>query len=419
MNTFDKDMSAKALKVFPKHRILVIGNCHNPCVNYINILRSLRYDVFWVGENTQGTGLNLVGPVVERVANDKYPEFGDIVVLRHIFSLKGLLEFLKMDFSIILHFQNWWYPDDVEKSPIPYIYIPSEGWHPYPPKCAHACTYSSIAMRDVLEREHPNIPLVGYLPYPLNVWMEDLTEHKDEERIYDCGFSGGLHAFDELYKERRDILFWLKYQMKGKEMKMHWPDADRIGSHYGKTIKKEGDGSLDAKDYRKFLCQCRFGLSIPTYLGTPFRDLEVMAAKGGLITKRTRDLDAMGFKEGVHYFTYETKEEIPKIIKNTKEYLRKSAAEGGHAIVHSAHLVIHRIPALELMFEMFNIVGHGRLMGLWKPIRKENGGVVIAFRQNPNEKVFTHCIFIGPTAYYPIAEENVDLNESIQESNNC
>lgn len=414
VNYSDGDFSFQRDKSFPHNRILVIANCQNPAVNYINLLRYLKYDIFWVGENVQGgPGLNLTNPVYEHIQNE-YPEFGPILRLEHRFSLRGLLEFLGMDFSLILHFQNWWYPIDRDKSPVPYIYIPSEAWYPKIPFCAHYSTYSCMAMKELIQKYHPNIPLIGYLPYPLNVWLEKPIE---KEPTHKLGFTGNLHAFKELYEERREICFWLKYQTKKKDVALNWPDADRIGPFQGK-IQKEGKGLISAEEYRDFLVDCEFGLSIPTILGPPFRDLEIISQKRVLVTKKTRDMENMGFIEGIHYKAYDKKEEILEIIEKVDDNERKCMVNSAYNVLHMAHLAIHRTPQLEMIFESFGIFPHGKAIGLWKELKRDSNGVFVGFNNNPSlQKEFTHCIYIGENSYFPITMR--DFNEKVCKPDNC
>lgn len=392
----DLQISWKDQKVFPSHRILIIADANNPPIQYIDLLSKLGYDMIWVGGNAGGIGS--INVKLERFDPKPilYPEMQGIIGKEFPFSLQGLLDFINMDFSLILHFQNHWMPIDRTKSPIPYIYIPSEVWNPMIPFCAHACTYSNIVMREMIEKYHPNIPILGFLPYPLNLWMND-TPFPTEKYTYELGFSGRISTFHELYEERRRILLTLKNKIPNR-FKGHWEEYKEG------NIPAENDGLLlEAEKYKTFLTQCKFGLSVPTNLGIPFRDLEVMAAGRCLITKKVRDHAALGFQEGTHYLAYSDENEIIEYLNHISDEEASLIAKRAHSVVHNGHISWYRIPMLEIILERFGVLPHGKTLGLWKEESVKKGLIEVSIKK-PKEPLASQTILIGKDIYQPMGD---------------
>lgn len=379
-------------KVFPEERILVIGSAKNPPIQYIDILLKMGYQLILIGDGFDGLEAINVGVHKYEQRIVSYPELPESCAKEFYFSLQGLLEFINMDISLILHFQNNWMPIDRTKSPVPYIYIPSEVWNPRPPFCAHATTYSNVVMRELLEKYHPNIPIIGFLPYPLNYGFNKVP-FPTEKPSYVLGFAGNIGRFDVLYKERRDILLTLKKNL-GEGFNAHWLPCPEL------NIPKEGEGSLDVNKYKEMITKSKFGLSIPTILGIPFRDLEVSAMGRCLITKKTRDHDALGFKEGVHYLAYTSVDEIEEYIRHTSDEEAERIAKNAHSLVHGCHTTWYRVPMLEIILEKFGITPHGKMLGVWSSLSVKKSIITVSINDQliPTKK---KTILIGKDIYYP------------------
>jgi hypothetical protein len=421
----DLDFSHETAGQFPNQKILVIANCENPALNYIHLLRYLKYDIFWVGRGASGDEnsnqyLDLNGYTQSRKLSD-YLEAFNVPHVEKQFSLKGLLEFLNMDFKLILHFQNQWYPTDKGKSPIPYIFIPSETWIPNIPECAHFTTYAGMGMRDMILKYHPNIPLIGYLPYPLNTWLEPNMHVIPKSKKYKVSFSGNLFTFSELYKERREILKFLKEKL-GKTFKLHYQPPPEKG--YPEFDGQKGEGKkriLQPHEYRNLLQRSKIGVSIPTIFGSPFRDIEIAACNSLLLTMPTRDLTCMGFKPEKNYVPYTTKEEALAFIEGSNEEDNARIARAGQMLVLSAHLVIHRAPMLEAIMSVCGVNPRGIKLGLWIPNQppeqsiNPHGFEAIFCGDFSRPKVPTHKLQIGDYCYMsaPLEEKEIEFANKV------
>jgi hypothetical protein len=412
----DLDFSCEAAGQFPNQKILVIANCENPALNYIHLLRYLKYDIFWVGRGASGDQhLDLNGYTQTRRLSE-YPEAFNVPHVEKNFSLKGLLDFINMDFKLILHFQNQWYPTDKGKSPIPYIFIPSETWMPNIPECAHYTTYSGICMREMIEKYHPNIPIIGYLPFPLNTWLEPKLHVVPKKKKYKVSFSGNVFTFGDLYKERRTVLKFLKEKL-GKHFKLHYQPPPKQG--YPEFDGESGMGKcriLETFEYRNLLERSKIGISIPTIFGSPFRDIEIAACNSLLLTMPTRDLTCMGFKPEINYVPYKTKEEALEFIENSNDEDNARIARAGQMLVLSAHLVVHRAPMLEAIMSVCGVEPRGIRLGLWVPNQPLDQPL------NPHEleaifcgdfsrpKVPTHKLLMGDVCYRsePLSEKEIE-----------
>jgi len=337
-----------SLPIPPKQpKILLIGDRSNPVDDYYEILTKMGYYVFWVGDNAlHFNTINFKRNVEINQCSLAYA--GEAVVYTKRFSLAALLSQIGTDFDLILQFQGWFYPNDMEKSPIPYIYYNSEGWWPEIPKVAWKVAVPNQTTKDLVIAQNPHIKNadISIIPFSIGGVFNARNFVLPQKRDKLVSYAGSLYRFTLLYQERRDLLFKLLIDPDLQDLTFfHWEDGkpwNYEGPHF-----KCGKGALGAVDYTQLLDESEYGLNIPTRLGANFRDLEVPACGAILITKKNQDLVDMGFVHSQNCYFYQTYDELKRILEIPYS---PAIAMMGYTLVNLKHRHIHRIPQFESLF---------------------------------------------------------------------
>ena len=307
-----------------KLRILLIGtntmHCNTTRAYYECFRDSGLYDITWIGEGA--TDLDLSNIQQHQIQFNGL--LGQYPILYRECSLNSILNLLGKEFDAIVHLQDNLFFTETEPSRIPYIYILN---HPEFPRISPSVSIVLCASKNIMDQMkyyHDAKYPIGYLPHALS------PEYYMLERSYNlalnaqreilCSFSGELYNPPSLYNERRNVMRFLKDQLKD-QFNAHWMSPIQNNTR----TPEIGEGRLSLKGYQTLLLHSQFGINCPTKSGFNFRDLEIPALKAILITKRNRDLDFLGFRHGYNCYFYDTPEEILDLIK---EYNPQIASRG-------------------------------------------------------------------------------------------
>jgi len=317
----------------PKGKVLLIGAFHTSPVNELPmILKMLGYEVFKCGPTNKNfddlVDLNLIS-VPTKVKGFIDNVFGcgrNLVSKIRELSLKSILSIIGKDFDFILHFQDWMFFNDIDKCSIPYIYVSSEFWYPWLPRIADHVFCQYQITKDVLDFHYPLVKK--------EIWYSGVISGLivnnpfEVNRNIKVSFAGGMHQFDEIYQNRRDVMFYLRDNLDG-DFVGHW---DKVVEKDDKPEPEEGEGRLTGLKYKTLLANSKIGINASSG-GANFRDLEVCGTGAMLLTNKTIDHERMGFKDNVNCRFYETKEEALEIINtiSDKDILR--IAKEGYNLV--------------------------------------------------------------------------------------
>ena len=327
--------------------LLIAWNVH-PGKDYALILNEMKnLDITWVGVDDPNIlcsirpDLNLQNvPPKEIIYNGP---FGSIPLGVRKFSLKSILDIMGYDFDVILHIQDWTLFTDVERSPIPYVYIHSEAFYPEVPLCAWKIIGSTLYIQRYLQEKYGNYKFdYDYLPFALRNDLILRDVHKEKRKIK-SSFAGELYHFDHMYNERREIVQYLEKSLDSSQFEAHY-----LGKYNLKDPKKDrpilaGKGRLAGNEYSNLLLKTQIGLNIPTQDNCNFRDFEIPGLGAMLLTKKTSDLIELGFKDGENCVFYKDKEEAEEIIKNGFD---PKIAHEGYVHVIKNHTYFKRIKYL-------------------------------------------------------------------------
>jgi hypothetical protein len=306
--------------------------------------------VFWVGngvpvDDIDGIdGLNTGKLPQHPVKQFRGPE-GLVDFSEHRYSLQSILDMHRGVFDMIVHVQDWWYPEaSIERSPIPYFYYFTEPFAPRIPKCAWHVFSTTPSMTELAMNQEGSRFTYSTLPWALRSEFQNQGIGRD--RPIKCGFAGKIYS-PGLYEDRKKIIFRVK-ELLGNDFVGHWigkamvndvglpiqdidektgqPRRDKDGLILQKYEGTEGDGRLDIPEYLEFMEKCQFGINVPTRWGLNFRDLEVPAAGAELLTIKTRDAKDYGFIDGENCHFYKSPEEAAELVRNG--YDRKIASAG-------------------------------------------------------------------------------------------
>lgn len=339
------------LAIPPKQpKILLIGDNSNPVADYYQILTKMGYYVYWLGD--QAAHFNTINFKRNVEVNERSMAYaGEAVVYTKRFPLRHILDQIGSDFDLILQFQGWYYPSDMEKSPIPYIYYCSEGWWAEIPKVAWKVIVPNYFTQTMVLSQNPQIKQqdISIIPFSLGGVFNTRIISPLQKRDKKISYAGSLYRFTLLYQDRREILYQLLQDPElNKDCFFHWDDGkpwNYEGSHF-----KAGKGHLNAEEYTQLLDESQFGVNIPTRMGANFRDLEVPACGAILVTKKTEDLVEMGFKHGINCYFYSNYKELKEILQKPYDPM---VAMMGYTLVNMKHRHIHRIPQFEGIFSQY------------------------------------------------------------------
>lgn len=337
-------------------QILVVSWYAPTMRSYIAELASRGYEITVVGSGVPAIwkihcndethviqGINIRNSAgIKKVVHSS---LGKNEVTVRLWHLSTLLELAGNSYDFILHFQDWTIFVDREKSPIPYYYYWTEAFDPEFPRCAHRVLVPNDTMKVMAEAKYRPWK-VSVLPHVLREEMYRTPLPPDYVRKVPCSFAGKIHNFDELYEERRDIVFEVE-RLLGEDFEGHWAPAKGY-SNSDPFFGKRGNGYLSFEEYRALLTRSRYVLNVPTRFGINLRDLEVPAAGATLITKKTIDHVKLGFKDGVNCYFYDDPEEVVEIVRGDYD---PELAYRGYLLVHSEHTAHSRVDSLLQMYE--------------------------------------------------------------------
>lgn len=188
-----------------KPRMLFIGDCtRTPAVWYIEPLRQY-FDVFHVGMGSQDFDITNI-PTYYKVNQN---EMGHTEVKERTFSLDALFNLIGRNFDIIFHIQDYTQISDLNRSPIPYIFLCNEAAYPLTPRCAWVVLASVELIKRQVKRDWIQCPNIMYSPYALPV--ETPLKFPDGKREYDTSFAGELYSL-QLYEERAMVVKYIHEQ---------------------------------------------------------------------------------------------------------------------------------------------------------------------------------------------------------------
>jgi hypothetical protein len=155
----------------------------------------------------------------------------------------------------------------------------------------------------------------------------DLFETPCNERCYDVGWVGNLKG--TIYSTRRRIIERLAIRFHMNSTERHY-NAEEMAAIY-KQSKVAVNVSRD--DYLR---------------DANLRCFEVMAAGALLFALRPTELSHLGFKDGTHYVSYGSDNELIELIEFYlgHEEKRHSIADAGRALVMKEHTYDSRIEAI-------------------------------------------------------------------------
>jgi len=294
-------------------QILLIGDNtkYSPTAQlYYGYLKD-KYHVTWVG--TDAKDLNTAN--FPRTHIKLNGIMGKTDVSHQKMKLSTILDiFNDKKFDLIIHFQNAIQFTEDKPSKIAYIYIIQEMWNYTIPESTSLVLCANYSGIEQLKYYYKNKFPIMHFPTPLNVNFQ-LPINFNKEREYDCSFTGELYYPFEVLEERRKIIKYCNKNLdlvEGYNSLFGWFES-KI-QEGGKRNIEIGSGRLTQQSYRDVLIRSKRALNCPTLSGCNFRDFEIMGAGALLITKRTEDLDIMGFKHGIHCYFYDTKEEALDLL---------------------------------------------------------------------------------------------------------
>jgi len=309
--------------------ILYIGSgLTNPGATYLKAFRESGFHLFHVGEGSQEYPLQALPQEVSVEEN----AYGRTHVRIRRLNLIQLLELLKVPFDAIFHVQDWTDFDDWEQSPIPYFYFCTEMAQPYVPRPAQFILCATNNIMKYVKEKYPGKKGYVYHPYSIPFNKGGKFVYPDTKRDISCSFAGELYKLGPIYQDRQDVIHYVKEKVKDAELHYLAPPNPEKPNAQRKVAS--GMGLLNADNYRSLLMSSKIGINVPTRGGFNFRDLEIPATGGMLLTHRTTDLDEMGFQDGVNCRYYDTKEEAVEILLNRDlDAENKRIAEQGWELI--------------------------------------------------------------------------------------
>lgn len=231
--------------------------------------------------------------------------------------LSMILESVGDDFDAIVHVQDFTQIIETDRSYIPYFYYATEIVDPVIPRCAWVIWCGTHYIQARIENEYPTIT-TEYMPWAFfSEGYDPLWDLEKYPRTIISSFAGELYRIAPLYKSRQEIVKYLQKHITDKHFQAHYLSPP---NRNGDRNPESGKGHLKLKDYQDLLLKSHLGLNIPTPGAFTFRDLEIPAFGGILLTQRTPDHDALGFEDGINCIMYDTPEEACAIIQSYNEF---------------------------------------------------------------------------------------------------
>jgi hypothetical protein len=301
----------------------------NPGKYYLDALKDSGYYIFHVGEGSKDFDTQHLPRQQTIVSN---PQGKPVTTMIRKMNLRSLLDLIGYNFDVLFHVQDWTYFIDHERSPIPYFFYCTEISYTYVPKNVWVALAATDAIKKEILDAFPTIGGVIHHGHSVPV-IKAQSIFPKKERKYLVSFAGEIYRLGELYKERQDVVKYIKEHVK--DAQLHWLEKPKgINSESGNEARgiESGKGLLNAKQYTELLANSKIGINIPTIGGMNFRELEVPVAGAMLLSRRTIDSDIMGFEDRYNCRQFDTPEEAANIIN--KEYSEEIAYHGWELIIN-------------------------------------------------------------------------------------
>jgi len=324
------------IKVPPRPaRILYIGSgTTTPGITYLHALQDAGFNIYHVGEGSRQFDITHIPkkPFIVRT-----PTGNAHVMIRNL-PLKALLDMIGYEFDLIFHVQDWTYFTDMERSPIPYFFYCTEIAYTFIHKSVWVVLAATEAIKQIVMQEAPQLQGFVYHPHSVLMGHEEVKFPDMKTRTNSVFFAGEVYRLGELYEERRKVI---KFIEDVKDASIHYLAPPGKNPQEMRKAEK-GIGLLNSKQYTDFLLESKIGINIPTIGGANFRDVEVPATGAMLVTRRTPDMDMMGFEDYVNCRFYDTPDEAREIILNG--YDPEIAKAGWELVVRGRRWFKHQNP---------------------------------------------------------------------------
>jgi hypothetical protein len=319
----------------PKKQLnmLLIGTntLHSPTTQtYYKLFQQMGFNVTWVGVGAKDLDLSNI-PQKMMYFNGLQGQYSVVFREMKLHSLLNL--FSDIHFDCIVHLQDQIYFTEEKPINMPYVYVLGQSYSPRVPKSASIVLCSTKnAMKQLKYYYGKEFP-IAYLPPFLREDFLNLPINNNRRTVL-TSFSGEMYEPD-VYNERRKIITGVEQHFNNESYNddtistiWHW-----LGKRDAQGLRhpEKGLGRLSWEEYKDLLLNTRFGLSCPTESGMCFRDLEVPASGSILVTKRTPDLEFLGFRHGINCYFYSTVNDVIDIIM--KEW-NPQIAEAGYTLAN-------------------------------------------------------------------------------------
>ena len=138
-------------------QVLFIGDGEsNPGAIYLHGLKECGYNIFHVGKGSKDFDISKIYSKPIMIEND----IGTSNVKIKCFKLESLLDILKYKFDLIIHIQDWSFPEGTTS--IPYFYYCTEIAYPRVPDPAWYVLCSTDAIKRTVKRDYPRLKGIIY-----------------------------------------------------------------------------------------------------------------------------------------------------------------------------------------------------------------------------------------------------------------
>jgi len=334
-------------------RILVVGWNSTHVRAYLQHLIDAGHIVFWVGHGAFRMNEQIYGVLnieyVPGAATSYNGPMGQVPAGNRCFKFDSLMDMLggwKMDFDLLLHFQDWTHFTDLHRLPFPYIFFLTEPFYPVVSRIVDHVVTPGYELQRYVDWKYKKRFSTSVIPWALRNELVGISPYLFERTI-PCSFAGKVHNY-QFYKNRQEILPKIVEAIPG--FVGHWTKERSNEEVFQKTDFKieMGKGRLDGPEYTDLLLKSKFGINFPTFWGPNFRDYEVPGLGALLLTQKTRDHELAGFEHGKNCYFFTTAEDAIDLIKNCYD---EEVARAGFLHIHKNNLYCDRFAELDDLVE--------------------------------------------------------------------